>query len=563
MYSCQKAGVETSPINKPPIANAGTDQVITLPTDSALVDGNNSSDPDGKVISYQWRAISGPTSFKITNALSVRTTIKNLIAGSYQLELKVTDNLGLSATDTIMITVDATQTVNHPPTANAGNDQTIILPANTATINGSASTDPDHDITGFLWTKISGPSSFDIMNAAAVQAQITSLVEGTYRIELKVTDATGLSARDTVQINVTTNTSVIASCNMRPIINANLIQVGALSQERIALVSAAAGNKIVFAGGMTMGAYSSRVDIYDTITGTWSTAELSKPERQGMAVATVGSKILFAGGGDNDWGATTSRVDIYNASNNSWTTAELSQDREYLAATTIGSRVFFAGGRSWETAANGYSTWAVSNVVDIYDNATNSWTVATLSEARSDLSATTAGDKIFFAGGFRDQFQQIPTRTIDIFDDLSNSWSTSMLLEAKAGHGAIKIENNLFWSSGIFDNNGLGYWPSNHVEIKNLQNNTDTFTCITPKVYSTPVVKDDNIIFFPGTMGNGQLSGNVFDIYNFHTNQWSIAQLNREIYDATIISVNNTIYIAGGRDQPWGPYFKQVWKLEF
>lgn len=453
--------------------------------------------------------------------------------------------------------------INHPPVANAGNDQTIILPANTVTIDGNASTDPDHDITGYLWTKISGPSSFNLINAAAAQTQITSLVEGTYRIELRVNDATGLSARDTIQINVTANTSVIASCNMRPTINANLIQVGSLSQERIALVSATAGSKILFAGGMMTGAYSSRVDIYDTITGSWSTAELSKPERQGMAVATVGSKIFFAGGGDNDWGATTSRVDIYDASNNTWTTAELSQGREYLAAATVGNKIFFAGGRTWETTANGYSTWAASNVVDIYNNLTNSWTVATLSEARSDLSATTAGDKIFFAGGFRDQFQQIPTRTIDIFDNPANSWSTSMLLEEKAGHGAIKIENNLFWSSGIFNNNGLGYWPSNHVEIRNLENNTDTFTCITPKVYSMPVVKDDNIIFFPGTMGNGQVSGNVFDIYNTHTNQWSIVQLNRAIYDATVISINNTIYIAGGRDQPWGPYFKQVWKLEF
>ena len=94
------------------------------------------------------------------------------------------------------------------------------------------------------------------MDATAAQTQITSLVEGIYRIELKVTDATGLFARDTIQISVNINTSVIVSCNMRSVINANLIQVGSLSQERIALVSATAGNKILFAGGMTMGAYS-------------------------------------------------------------------------------------------------------------------------------------------------------------------------------------------------------------------------------------------------------------------------------------------------------------------
>ena len=33
--------------NKPPTANAGPDQVITLPTDSISLDGSASSDPDG------------------------------------------------------------------------------------------------------------------------------------------------------------------------------------------------------------------------------------------------------------------------------------------------------------------------------------------------------------------------------------------------------------------------------------------------------------------------------------------------------------------------------------
>jgi hypothetical protein len=35
--------------NKPPIALAGPDQVITLPTDSVSLDGRNSSDPDGTI----------------------------------------------------------------------------------------------------------------------------------------------------------------------------------------------------------------------------------------------------------------------------------------------------------------------------------------------------------------------------------------------------------------------------------------------------------------------------------------------------------------------------------
>ena len=39
--------------NKPPIAIAGPDQVITLPTDSVLLDGRSSRDPDGMQASYR------------------------------------------------------------------------------------------------------------------------------------------------------------------------------------------------------------------------------------------------------------------------------------------------------------------------------------------------------------------------------------------------------------------------------------------------------------------------------------------------------------------------------
>ena len=54
--------------NKPPIAAAGPDQVITLPTDSVLLDGSNSSDPDGKISEWRWTKISGPAFFAVANS---------------------------------------------------------------------------------------------------------------------------------------------------------------------------------------------------------------------------------------------------------------------------------------------------------------------------------------------------------------------------------------------------------------------------------------------------------------------------------------------------------------
>ena len=197
--------------NKPPVSVAGPDQVITLPTDSISLDGSGSSDPDGMISGWLWKKISGPVSFNINAAATAKTIVRSLVAGSYQFELMVTDDGGLSAKDTVQITVDAIATTNHPPVANAGADQTITLPTNSVIVDGTGSIDPDNNITNYEWKKISGPSSFNFGNANIAQTQVANLIEGVYQFELKVIDAGGLNDKDTVQVTVNpeTNTSSV------------------------------------------------------------------------------------------------------------------------------------------------------------------------------------------------------------------------------------------------------------------------------------------------------------------------------------------------------------------
>lgn len=88
-----------------------------------------------------------------------------------------------------MITLNAVATTKHPSIADAGPDQVIILPNNTITINGSSSTDPDNNIGSYQRTKISGPSSVNIVNTNFAQTQVTSLVEGAYLFKLLIIDS--------------------------------------------------------------------------------------------------------------------------------------------------------------------------------------------------------------------------------------------------------------------------------------------------------------------------------------------------------------------------------------
>ncbi len=548
--SCQR---ELHFPNSKPVANAGKDTAVLLPADSAILNGSASSDPDNNITSYIWTKISGPSSSNILRSSTVKTLVNQLVAGIYQFELKVSDAGGLFSKDTIRVTVNSVIITTHPPIANAGNDTIITLPINTVTLNGNGSSDPDNNITTYAWAKISGPATFNIANANTVQTQLTNLVQGVYQFELKVTDAGGLFSKDTMQVTVNA-TSIISLCNNRPVINATLVPIGSLSEEGTGLVSATAGNKILFAGGIRGSGYTSRVDIYDITTNTWSTAELSNGDRQGMVAASVGNKILFAGGGDNDNGIVTSRVDIYDVSTNTWSIAELSKAREYLAATTIGNKVFFAGGGSWEPYYVG------SDVVDIYDNSTNTWSTATLTEGRSYLSATSAGNKIYFAGGSRGPGSTNISTRIDIFDASTNSWTTSELKEGKSSMASIAADNKIYWASGMNSASSPGgITLSDQVEIRDINTGVSSFACMLPRYQFMAAMKNDNIVFFTGFGNDLSLDGNHFEIYNITTDTWSTVVLNQSLYGATIISVNNIIYVAGGTDDNG----TNIWKLQF
>ena len=91
---------------------------------------------------------------------------------------------------------------DQPPIALAGPDLTITLPISSVTLDGSKSSDPDGKISGWQWTKISGPSSSKITNANVAQTSVIDLVQGVYLFELKVTDTSALSDRDTIQVTV-------------------------------------------------------------------------------------------------------------------------------------------------------------------------------------------------------------------------------------------------------------------------------------------------------------------------------------------------------------------------
>lgn len=190
------------PANQAPIAFAGTNLSITLPVNTANLNGSGSSDPDGTIASYLWTKIAGPAQFAIASPALALTAVNNLVQGTYSFELRVTDNKGAVSKDTMVITVNPAPVANQLPVAIAGNNVTVSLPLNSTTVNGSGSYDPDGAITAYQWTKIAGPGQYTIVSPTQAQTVINNLVQGVYQFELRVTDNKGVIAKDTLSITV-------------------------------------------------------------------------------------------------------------------------------------------------------------------------------------------------------------------------------------------------------------------------------------------------------------------------------------------------------------------------
>ena len=92
--------------------------------------------------------------------------------------------------------------INKPsPKANAGPSRTVFLPVNTATLNGSG-TSQNGPIVGYLWSLVSGPNLPNISTPSSPATSITNLIAGNYLFQFAIMDSAGLTGIDTASILV-------------------------------------------------------------------------------------------------------------------------------------------------------------------------------------------------------------------------------------------------------------------------------------------------------------------------------------------------------------------------
>ncbi|MFT4541144.1 MAG: hypothetical protein ACI841_001522 [Planctomycetota bacterium] len=229
--------------------------------------------------------------------------------------------------------------------------------------------------------------------------------------------------------------------------DSNAWSVTSLSQARSSLAATSVGGKALFAGGATDINLPrlATVDIYDSNAGppqdvnAWTVTALSQA-RASLSAESVGSVAIFASGERGALGL-TDRVDIYDSLSDSWSIAQLSQSRLVgdNASTTIGSRAYFAGGQ--------LITNTLSDVIDVYDAQTEAWSDMTLPDASGGLTGASIGNTAIFAGGYDSSLTL--TDVVHMLNIGTNQWdSSAQLSEARFFMSSATIGGKVLFGGG-------------------------------------------------------------------------------------------------------------------
>ena len=158
-------------------------------------DASASFDSDGTISSYAWTFGDGTTGTGATIWHRFTT------AGTYNVQLKATDNDGASANTTQQVHVGPS---NLQPLAAFTTDSTTIVPGAWVQFNAATSSDPDGSISSYAWSFGDGTSG------TGVSGWHRFTTAGTYLVTLTVTDNEG--AQDAVSQSI-----IVGAPNVPPV----------------------------------------------------------------------------------------------------------------------------------------------------------------------------------------------------------------------------------------------------------------------------------------------------------------------------------------------------------
>jgi hypothetical protein len=207
--------------NLPPVASAGSSQNVNENT-LVILDASASSD-DGSIVSYLWEQTTGVNMVTLSNAniatLDFTAPAVDNTGDMLTFQLTVTDNLGVSATDSTTVTINDVDT---PPTAKITDASGVVISAinnnGQITLYGNFSSDPEGPITAYSWSQTAGPAIINpgVNNESSFSFTAPDAPGNSIDIQLTVTGDEG-----SVQNSIT---ATLTLDNLPPVVIADVDQ---------------------------------------------------------------------------------------------------------------------------------------------------------------------------------------------------------------------------------------------------------------------------------------------------------------------------------------------------
>ena len=260
------------------------------------------------------------------------------------------------------------------------------------------------------------------------------------------------------------------------------------------------GSKMFVAGGHSYSSSQSlsSLEIYDTLTSTWTLGASLDTAREGAGGAVVDGKLYILGGnnGVNIFYAITL---IYNPATNTWSKgAVMPTPRASFATAVANSKIYTFGGTSKQ---------GLTPVVEEYDPLTNTWVnKSQLPTTRWITQAEELNGKIYVVGG---SIVGGVTNVVEVYNPITNSWSSAPPIpKSLYGFAVAKVDGRLYVIGGQ-DGGGV---ESKTIYEFNPQTSIweDKGDLSSGKIYCNGCTIGNNI-FLPGGFccGLQQLNSNV------------------------------------------------------
>jgi endoglucanase Acf2 len=318
---------------KPPVANAGENVSVILPSTTAVLDGSLSNDPEGETITYTWEQVYGPSIINFNSTAIASPSVSNLEDGVYKCKLTVSDDT-YADFDEVLILVSAEGNLSptiaiSSPTNGAvfkeGEDINITTIANDldgtitlveffdgTTKLGEDTTAPfgyvwsgssigNHEITAIATDNADAKSTSEVVNITVAEEKLcsetsTEAQQGSFSQGYEVTFETiGNSVTITFKLLDTDKAGVIAYLwKQSPFAETEMVEVSSLTFSKT-ISGFTAGETIIYAckfaysGGLSATTYFSYV-VGSGCTG--SSSDVKAPENFTASIRNITSSSV-------------------------------------------------------------------------------------------------------------------------------------------------------------------------------------------------------------------------------------------------------------------------------